>query len=466
MNLDHSFTISGALVDGEQREIRCQSGRITHVARHVPPADQHFDFGGCEVIPGLHDHHIHLRALAAADQSIRLGPLDVANERGARTALQEATGTGWLRAINYHESVAGDIDRHWLDTVIDHRPVRAQHRSGRRWILNSLACETIDLAALHSPAIERDPTGRPTGRVTGADNMLRQLIPPLTLDMSAVGQRLAAFGVTGVTDLTPMIDASEAAHLAASCLTAEFPLSVHITGSPDLVDPHQFGFKLGPVKIVIGDHDLPQFDMLVGQFRQARNQGRCVAVHAVTHVAVALCLAAWDVVAPIPGDRIEHGSLISLAAASQLAHRNITVITQPRFVFERGDEYRRDVDADDVSDLWRCGSLVDAGVGVAIGTDAPYGSDNPWLSMASAVDRVTATGAHLGRAEGITHRRSLEMFLSTPNNPAGPIRRIAVGQPADICVLDTAVKNAIDDTKNNHVVGTFTHRLTAPLENI
>ena len=38
----------------------------------------------------------------------------------------------WLRGTGYHESVAGELDRHALDRWVPARPVRVQHRDVSR----------------------------------------------------------------------------------------------------------------------------------------------------------------------------------------------------------------------------------------------------------------------------------------------------------------------------------------------
>ena len=52
--------------------------------------------------------------------------------------LRAADGE-WVRGINYHESLAGDLTAADIDTWVPDRPVRIQHRSGIVWYLNSAA---------------------------------------------------------------------------------------------------------------------------------------------------------------------------------------------------------------------------------------------------------------------------------------------------------------------------------------
>jgi predicted amidohydrolase YtcJ len=111
------------------------------------------------------------------------------------------------------------------------------------------------------------------------------------------------------------------------------------------------------------------------------------------------------------------------------------VVTQPHFIAERGDDYLVDVEPADHDLLYRCGSLVDAGVQVAAGTDAPYGRPDPWAAIAAAVSRRTSSGAVINERERVAAQRALDLFLGNPLDPGGRPRRVAVGAPADLCLL-------------------------------
>ena len=118
-------------------------------------------------------------------------------------------------------------------------------------------------------------------------------------------------------------------------------------------------------------------------------------------------------------------------------HR-LTVVTQPGFVAERGDDYLRDVDADDLPHLYPCRSLLDDGIPVAGSTDAPYTGADPWRAVAAATTRRTAEGHVVGPGEAVPARRALGLFLGDPHDPGGPARRVAPGEPADLCLLAVA----------------------------
>ncbi len=70
------------LLDGTATDVRVDE-RIIDVGDLVPhKGEQVLDAAGGAVIPGLHDHHVHLRSAAAALTSARVGPSEVKGRSG------------------------------------------------------------------------------------------------------------------------------------------------------------------------------------------------------------------------------------------------------------------------------------------------------------------------------------------------------------------------------------------------
>jgi predicted amidohydrolase YtcJ len=418
--------------------------------------DELVDAAGGVLLPGLHDHHIHLLALAAARASVGCGPPGVNDRQALAAALGAADRASprgqWLRGVGYHESVAGDLDRHVLDELVAERPVRLQHRSGHAWFLNSaaLAAARID-GTEHPPGLDVDEQHRPTGRLFGLDGWLRPRVPSSDPDLASVGAELASYGVTAVTDATPTSDASEVALLAAAVARGELPQRVVLTGSARLDGTAAPELERGPVKVIIADHHLPSLDELVDSYASARAGDRCLAVHCVTRPALVLALAAWELVGTRPGDRIEHGAVIPLELAARIAEIELTVVTQPGFVAERGDDYLRDVEPGDRADLWRCATLRAAGIPVGGSTDAPFGHPDPWRGISAAIDRRTRAGVVLGPAERLDATAALGLFLTPLERPGGAARRVAVGEVADLCLLARSLRETVREPSSAQV---------------
>ncbi|MFC4595693.1 amidohydrolase family protein [Sphingobium tyrosinilyticum] len=388
------------------------------------------DAQGGLLIPGLHDHHVHVAASAAALASVRCGPPEVRDAMGLAAALA-VPGDGWLRGIGYHDSVAGDIDRRWIDRHAADRPVRVQHRSGRLWIFNSAGLDIL-LAAGGTPPPGLD---RHSGRLSDEDGWLRATLGSGPPDFASMGHRWAKWGVTGITDMNPQNDAFAAGHFRAEQKRGALPQRVMLAGLPELarvsLGPD---ISLGPVKVHLHEAHLPDHDILIAGIKSAHAQGRGVAVHCVTETELVFTLAAFAEAGAQQGDRIEHASVASDELINEIGALGLAVVAQPNFVAERGDAYLADIPPDELSHLYRLRAFRDAGIVVAGGTDTPFGAADPWAAMAAAVGRRTASGRPFGPHEALTPEEALSLFLADPSH-LGTIRRVEAGVVADLCLL-------------------------------
>ena len=439
-------------------DLRISGGRVTDMApalRRRPGEDVH-DCQGGAVLPGLCDHHLHLHALAAWRESARCGPPEVTDRAGLAAALAAATpdARGWIRGVGYTESVAGDLDAVALDQLRADRPVRIQHRSGALWILNTAALVAIGALtatgplaatgaspateAADQPGVERGADGCPTGRLWRADAWLRSRLPgsgPPSL--ASVGAALLRRGITAVTDATPDLDAAAITAIGDAMARGDLPQRVQLLGVP-LGAPLPGGARgptAGPYKIVLADSGLPRYDELTDRIRAAHAVGRPVAVHCVTGEALVLLVAALGEAGPRPGDRIEHAALVPAELVPDLARLGLRVVTQPGFLAHRGDDFLRDLRPDDRPGLYRCATLRQAGIPVALSSDAPYGPLDPWAVIAAAAARRTPSGQVAGPGERITFRQALGAYLTPPGDPGGVPRRVRPGVKADLVVL-------------------------------
>jgi hypothetical protein len=304
-----------------------------------------------------------------------------------------------------------------------------QHRSGALWVLNSAA-----MAATSLDTSEEHGVDRQSGHLWRRDDLLSRLSALDPDQLTRLGRIAATRGITGFTDATPNGAPTQALDLARDLRAAGVAQTLHLMGPVGALAPNVERATLGPVKVLLDDDALPPLDELTDTIRAAHGEQRCVAIHCVTRVQLVLAVAALEDAGAQRGDRIEHGSVIPAELIGELARLGVTVVTQPHFVAERGDDYRRDVDPDDLGSLYRIRSLLEGGILVAAGTDAPFGSLDPWPSIAAAVDRRTRDGHPLGPDEAVDLTAALRLYLGRPDAP-GEARTIEVGAPADLCVL-------------------------------
>jgi predicted amidohydrolase YtcJ len=449
-------------------DLRLEAGTIVEIGPALEPggADEVIEARGGAVIPGLHDHHLHLRALAAAADSVPAGPPDTTTAARLARRLGSAAAAlephQWVRAVGYHPSVAGDLDRWSLDRLLSSHPVRVQHRSGSEWIVNSVGLEAMGVGADAPPGVERTADGHPTGRIWREDAWLATRMASRPPDFGRVSRQAAADGVTGFTDATPDQQTADLETLVELSESGIIRQRLQLMAPPG-VDPTPSRLVTrGPVKVLLDDTDLPTLDQLTARIRAAQDAGRSIAIHCVTRVQAVLSVSALTEAGSRPGDRIEHGSVLGADLLPALRHLGITVVTQPGFVLTRGDQYLTDVDPADRGDLWRLASLLAAGVGVAGSTDAPFGSPRPWPAIRAAATRRTLAGRLLGPAEAITVAQALDLFLGRADRPDQP-RRLEVGAAADLCVLAESLEPSLTGDEDPTVLvtivdGTVIHR--------
>lgn len=428
-------------------DVRVGDGQVTELGPGLARRDETVvECAGAALLPGLHDHHCHLLATAAASRSVDCGPPAVTTRQELSERLRAALPrNGWLRGVGYDDSVAGDLDAAGLDRLGPAVPTRIQHRGGALWIINGPGIRALGLdgdgitgpdgadlegaegAGLDGAGIERDAAGRPTGRLWRADGWLRQRLAEDDVpDVRGLSRQLASCGVTGVTDATSDLPPSALRTL----LAGGFQQRITSLGLEHGIE--QVG--LGPRKIMVSDHALPVFGELAERIRAARP--RPVALHCVTRAALVLSLAVLQETGARRGDRIEHAAVAPPESIAAIAALGLAVVTQPTLPTRRGDDYLDRVERTDVAFLWPFRSLLRAGLPVGCSSDAPYGDTDPWASVAAAASRRTPTGRILGGGERVSRWEALRGYLGDPDEPGGRLRAVRLGAAADLITLD------------------------------
>jgi len=445
--------IRNAEVEGRRVSVVIDRDVVVELAEFVDLDDADvIDAQGGALLPGLHDHHVHLLAMAARREGVDLDPLN--DRQQFELALQQAaalSGAGWVRASGYDEHRHGELDRHRLDALVGSRKVRVQHRSGLAWILSSAALEAVSDGELPE-GVERDGDGQPTGRLLRLDGWLAERVGVVTPSLSEVGSDLAGFGITGITDATPNLGRGRIEVLRQAKADGSLPQRLTLLGVSDDERAAVEGWAMiGPAKVLVDEVIGLDPDLLAQLITAHHAAGRAVAIHAVSRAETVTTATAFALAGMREGDRIEHGSVLPSDLDSLLASERVTVIIQPGLVHERGDHYLDVVDSDDLPFLHRAASLLNAGVRVAAGSDAPVTSVDPWLAIAAASSRSTRAGKTLGGAERVDAEIALGWFLTDPLDPGGSVRRVRVGACADLCLLDAPLATVLAHPDASHV---------------
>ncbi len=170
ITVDDSFSIAQAIAIRGDRFIAVGSNQA--IAKLAGPGTRRIDLGGMAVVPGFIDAHAHLMR-AAETWAVEARFDDIESRQQAleivsRKAKELGPGKwvfnlgGW--SYDQFADNPTPLTRQELDQAAPNNPVYLQF-SRCCGFLNTPGIEAMGLAAMNDPWIERDASGKPTGRV-------------------------------------------------------------------------------------------------------------------------------------------------------------------------------------------------------------------------------------------------------------------------------------------------------------
>ena len=165
---------------------------------------------------------------------------------------------------------------------------------------------------------------------------------------------------------------------------------------------------------------------LVEFIRRATAAGLEVALHAIGDRANTAVLDAFAA----GGGRgsVEHAQLVTRGDADRMAALGLRASVQPAHLLDDRDLTDRIWGAERAERSFPLRMLADAGVRLALGSDAPVAELNPWLAMACAVHRSGDERPGWHPEQALTPREALAASVDG--------RRLRPGEPGDLVLLD------------------------------
>jgi predicted amidohydrolase YtcJ len=452
------------------------------------------DLHGTALLPGLTDAHLHLEHFALGldmvdcETSTRAECLRRVAERACLAPPGE-----WIRGRGFNQNAWPDDlgSAADLNVAAPHNPVYITHKSGHAAWTNHLALELAEV----TPATPDPPGGRlgrcPDGSLDGilyedsAMQLVTAVIPQPSVHRIAQALRQALprlwqVGLTGVhdfdgTDCFAALQLLRASGELKLRVVKSIPLE-YLPLAAGLGLRSGFGddmLRIGPVKAFMDGALGPQtaamlepYDGLpdsrgilmmdAGQLfehaRLAADNGLSMAVHAIGDRANREVLDAYQQVRVYERDhpasaglrhRIEHVQLLHPADAVRLASLHVIASMQPIHAtsdMRMADRYWGKRAA--LSYALR--TQLQAGACLALGSDAPVESPNPFLGLHAAVTRRRADGSPGAEgwypAQRLSLAEALHGFTAGAAYAAGMedrLGRLAPGYLADLIALDT-----------------------------
>ena len=406
-----------------------------------PGADRVVDLPGATIMPGFIDSHVHLTStglsLANADVEAAASAgdlLDVVRRRATE-------GGGPVFLLGYDEST---WRRPRVPTIAEldeacARPLVIRRADGHMALTNRAALEAA--AVLDLPGVERDGSGQATGRLTQQANdaiglwVLGSVDDHERQDLQLQAASLAASrGITAVhemsmprwngerdlqvllehrgrlpVDALPIeatTDLGAAIDRGLSAIGGDLPVDGSIgamtawVGQAYLEGGHGAGY--------CGDDELAEL------FHGGHAAGLQVGVHAIGDRAIDQVLSVWERVYHALDSRerrhfrarrhrIEHFEMVSTAQVERAAMLGLAASVQPAFDATWGMpgglyEQRLGTDRAEAMNPFR--TMVERGIEVGFGSDAPITALDPMLAI-DAAERHHDRAQRLSRPEAI-----------------------------------------------------------------
>ena len=457
------------------------SGRVKALAG---PTTRVVDLQGQTLLPGFVDAHAHVwkighllttlldlrRASSVADLTNRV-----------REEARRLPAGAWLQGRGFNESQFPDgrwPTRADLDEAAGDRPVVLMRTCAHIVICNTRALELAGIGPGTPPPaggeIDRDESGRPTGtlRETAIGLVLRQVPSPTAeqyagMIEAALGHQLAR-GITATTDAgvgpellevyrrldvegrLPIRVNVMALRMADGAGPLPLPAARHLSEMLR-IDTVKF-FADGGLSGATAALSVPyrhadtrgvlRFDdeTLLGLAREAHEAGWRIATHAIGDVAIDQVLRVYEALGPGPvRHRLEHFGLPGAGHLARAARLRAIAVPQTIFVHALGRNFRRYLPDALLGRAYPVRAMIDAGIDVALSSDAPVvEDDSPLSGIRAAVLRQDADG-EAAPDQAISIDEALEAYTSGGAVASGDQRErgaLREGLWADLAVVD------------------------------
>jgi predicted amidohydrolase YtcJ len=459
--------LAGTPLDDAPLEIFVRDGVIRHIGPAGSAGSTKQDLGTPEVvldcegrwaIPGLWDSHTHMNQWALARQRVDVSAAGSAHglATGIATVAAERRSQPGGILIGY-----GFRDGLWPDSP---SPELLDGVTGD--LPTVMISGDLHSAWLNSAALDRfDNREHPTGVLREAElfTIMQGLsqLPDDDLDRAIddAARAAAARGVVGIVDfempdsLLPWTRRIAGGTTSLRVVCSVWPEALERaidrglrTGEPV---PGTHGLAVaGPLKVVTdgslntrtaycdepypgeesGGHGIltVPYEQLVAGMGRAWSAGISSAIHAIGDHANRLAVDAFERVG-CPGS-IEHVQLIHGPDIVRMARLGIVASIQPEHAMDDRDVAEMHW-AGRTPDAFAYRSMLDAGVRLALGSDAPVAPLDPWMAMSAAVFRSRDGREPWHPEQRIDLRNAMR-------SSTGTVTELRVGGPGDIVVVE------------------------------
>ncbi|NNV57333.1 amidohydrolase [Limnovirga soli] len=481
-----------------------ENGSITAIgnADDILPLQQSntivVDAKGNTILPGFIDAHIHIWKVG----NLKTFLLDL---RGVSSIVemqdrisdfvQQNPGNSWIQARGFNEANMKEgrmPTKEDLDKVVPNRPLWVIRTCAHIGVANSAAIALAGVTNQSAIPVGGEMRLQANGSLNGiftetALGLITQHIPAYTADdyalmVEAAQNELISYGITAATDPAVMPDllATYYQMAAAQKLLVRInamPIRVPDGASEILPVPELYNSEKLQVNTVkfFADGGLSGMtaamnkpyknsdslgvlrlteDFFYPLAKEAVIKGFGIGTHAIGDRAIEVVLAVYKQLynEGHRSLRIEHLGLPSVTDLQQMQAMQIHCVSQSIFLKELGKNFAMYLEKERLDRCYPYRSVLDAGVNLALSSDAPVVKDfNPVTGIIAALHRNDIAGNTLGNGEQITLQEAIYAYTLGAAKANGTDHlngSLETGKKADFIILDKALTGhlAVNET--------------------
>ncbi|WP_233549504.1 amidohydrolase [Lysinibacillus yapensis] len=457
------------------------------------------DLKGKTVLPGLIDAHMHLYLYGISLLNLNCknpGITSVKELLGEiKKVVSEKAKGEVIRVFGFNELMVKEqryptIQE--LDELTTEHTIIITRTCGHIGVVNTAALQLAginhDTIDPHGGTIEKDGYGRLTGRlIENAFLEFNQYVPyseeELYNALEKAQEQLLSYGITSVHDaggfdensFRVMQQASQADQLKLRVYAMIGSLNNCETFTKNMIasgivtNTGNDSFKIGPAKLFTdGSSTGPTIatrepytsdsenygylqyseDELYKIFSPAHKKGYQLTVHAQGDKAIEQYLNVIERLQELHPrqdhrHRVEHLGVCPPDLQQRVRDLGLIPVLNPPFPFEFGESYLRNYGGR-TDYMYAAKQLIDLGVVVTAGSDAPITTANPFVGMFMAVERITKGGTPFGQVQRVTLLDVIRMYTINAAYASRDEKikgSIEVGKLADLAILNKSILN-------------------------
>ncbi|HVX51492.1 MAG TPA: amidohydrolase [Chitinophagaceae bacterium] len=481
------------------------TGRDEEVLQLRQPDTILVDAAGKTILPGFIDAHIHIWKVGNLKTFLLdLRGISSIEEMQDKLSdfIRQNPGGGWIQARGFNEAGMKEKrlpDRADLDKITATRPLWVIRTCAHIGIANTKAMQLAGISAgMHIPAggeMRIDAGGAPNGIFTEtALGLVANAIPPYSpadyerMIISAEEEMLR-YGITSATDPAVMpgllscylaMEQQNKLRVRVNAFPVRVPDgSEEILPLPSLY--HSGRLSVNTVKFFADgglsgmtaamnkpyknslSHGILRLreDFFYSAAKEAADKGFCIATHAIGDKAIDVVLNVYKALfeGGKTGMRIEHLGLPNAEHLQSMQAMNVHCVSQSIFLKELGKNFEMYLEQERLSRCYPYRSILDAGVNLALSSDAPVVKDfNPFTGIKSAIFRRTSEGGIIGPTEKISLHEAIHAYTmgaAKANGNPGETGSIEAGKHADFIILNKTLGHSIQEDEQLSVLATW-----------